>query len=251
MRKQITVIIVTVAILITAVALYAGGRVRTAPQRPIQPPQPQKTKPPVEAIEGRVLNAEGQPVAGAKVFAESEGALTGISPSSRTDDNGNYRIEVGQPGTYKVFGSKEEDGYPLTISGFHQEGTNHIPTVSVLREQVVLDIVVQLGAKAASIEGLITDVITNRTIDKAVITLRRADNPEIYYMIGADEEKKEGRFSSLVPSVPITIEVSAPGYEAWAYSKDGLNKHSDSLKVNRGETKKLTVSLHRKNNPKT
>ncbi len=246
MRRQITAVLVTIATLAATVALSAGGIMWSAPRESVRPLIFQKPSPHIEAIEGHVLNAEGRQVAGAKVYAELNDALTGIPPSNLTDEEGAFRIEVGKPGTYKVFASKEEDGYPLTISGFHQEGTNPIPTVSVLPGQSVSDVVVQLGAKGATIEGLIFDVATNQVVNKATITLRRADNPEVYYQIGPEEEKKGGKFRVLVPPVPVTIEVSADGYETWSYSHDGLNKHSDSLKVKRGETKKLTVSLHRK-----
>jgi hypothetical protein len=59
-------------------------------------------------------------------------------------------------------------------------------------------------------------------------------------MTGPDEK---GNFTIPVPSTPITVEVSAAGYETWRYSKNGYSNRSDLLKLNIGETKPLTVLL--------
>ncbi|HEX7957467.1 MAG TPA: hypothetical protein VF508_11025 [Pyrinomonadaceae bacterium] len=40
-------------------------------------------------------------------------------------------------------------------------------------------------------------------------------------MVGEAEEKGNGRLKILVPTVPFTIEVAAPGYKTWTYSMGG------------------------------
>lgn len=122
--------------------------------------------------------------------------------------------------------------------------------MTVTQNQVARDVVLQFGPKASKIEGFIVDATTNQPISKATITLRRVDNPEVYYIIGPKEPKENGRFKVLVPSVPFTIEVSSPEYETWTYSKNGLNNRSDPLVVNRGIVKKLGIALHPQKQPK-
>jgi hypothetical protein len=203
----------------------------------------------VGVIEGQVINAEGQPIGGAKVCAESDDALTGRRASTRSDDAGYFRIEVEEPGRYSVCGSKEEDGYPLNISGFHREEGVSVPKVNVELNQTVSGVILQLGARASILEGVITDSADRLPISKAAITLRRADRPDVFFTIGVAEYKKNGTFKVLVPNVPFMIEVDAPGYEAWAYSKAGVKGHPDALIVNRGQTKKLEIALRAKKTP--
>lgn len=236
---------VFIALLIIAVT--GSVYVRPAAQDPTsRPPRPRRVRHSDWVIEGRVVNAEGESVAGARVFAELDSASSSRVASSYTDKAGNYKIEVEGPGTYTVYGSKEEDGYPLTISGFHQEGVSQIPKVRLEQDRVVRDVVVQLGQKAGYVEGVISDVTTHGRIDKATITLRRTDNPELYYLIGEAEDKEHGRFKILVPAVPFTVEVAAPGYETWTYSMSGRSDGSDPLSVSRGEIKQLSVNLRAK-----
>src|SRR5689334_7271698 len=101
------------------------------------------------AIEGRVINAAGQAVAGAKVFAELDnGGMTNIATSA-SDSNGNFNIKVRQLGQYTVFGSKEEDGYPLTVSGFHQQvSLAEIPQLNITEVKDITNVVLQLGERA-------------------------------------------------------------------------------------------------------
>lgn len=200
-------------------------------------------------IQGRAVNSDAQPVVEAKACVEKADALIGRQLCSSTDNEGNFRIEVPEPGTYTVFGSKEEDGYPLTISGFHREEGILVPKVYVEARQTVRDVILQLGSKAATIHGTVTDATDRKPVSKVTITLRRADNPNIYYEIGAAEPKANGRFKVLVSPVPFTIEVSSSEYETWTYSETGRNGHADALTVNRGQTKRLNIMLRRRSKP--
>ena len=202
--------------------------------------------PDIGIIEGRVFNSEEQPVAGAKMCAERDDALTGRRLCSPSNDDGAFRLEVLEAGTYSVFGSKEEAGYPLTISGFHRQEGVHVPKVSIKPGQTISGVFVQLGSKAGMIEGEITDATDHKPVSRVTITLRRGDNPQIYYMIGAMERKENGKFKVLVPAIPFTIEVSSLEYETWTYSKNGLHGKSDQLRVNREQIKSLKIALRRK-----
>jgi len=240
-------VFIAVVILATAGGVYVMPSAQDSAPRPPRPQRRPRVRHSEWSIEGRVINAAGESITGARVFASSDSPTSALVATSFTDEDGNFTIEVQGPGIYTVYGAKETDGYPLTTSGFHQEGVIQIPKVSLEQEQrVVRGIVIQLGLKAGYVEGVISDVATLSRIGKATITLRRADNPELYYMIGDGEEKKNGRFKVLVPTVPFTIEVAAPGYETWTYSMSGRSNDSDPLSVSRGETKQLSVNLRAK-----
>lgn len=246
MQKQVTFVLGVTAILIAATAFYATAPASRFSQEPASVPKSADERLHTGVIEGRVLDAKGVAVGGAKVFAERDDALNSLVMTSRSDANGYFKVYLREPGTYRVYGSKEEDGYPLTISSFYQENATPSPKVKVSPNQVAQDVTVWLRAKASTITGHIADASTNTPITEATITLRRADNPEAYYLIGANEVKENGKFKVLVPSAPFTIEVSAPGYEPWSHGKDGSGGQADSLRLNQGEIRNLNISLHKK-----
>jgi Carboxypeptidase regulatory-like domain len=123
------------------------------------------------------------------------------------------------------------------------------PKVYVEARQTVRDVILQLGSRAATIHGTVTDATDRKSVSKVTIALRRADNPNILYQIGAAEPKRNGIFKVLVPPLPFTIEVSSREYETWTYGENGSNGHSDALTVNRGQTKSLNIMLRRRKNP--
>lgn len=200
------------------------------------------------AVEGRVINSDGDVISGATVSAEFDGAGAMAIQTTLSDKDGNFRIPIRQMGNYTVSGSKEEDGYPLTVSGFHQQvSLDQIPKLTFTECKVVTDVVLQLGRKAPMIEGAVTDRVTGQSIKRATITLRRADNPELLYQTSTNEANP-GSFRLAVSTAPFTIEVESAKYEAWTSSNDG-DERSDSLMVAPGQTKKLKIALRPKKQP--
>lgn len=201
------------------------------------------------AVEGRVVNADGNVVSGATVSAELDGAVAMAIQTTVSDEHGNFRIPIRQMGNYTLTGSKEEDGYPLTVSGFHQQvSLDQIPKLTFTECKVVTDAVLQLGQKAPMIEGSVTDHVTGQNVKRATITLRRADNPELLYRTSTDEANP-GHFRLAVSTAPFMIEVESAQYEAWTYSHDGGFERSDPLRVAPGQTKKLKIALRPKRQP--
>ena len=234
-------------ILITAVVLTVGTAVSykihtwqsTLPQNR---PQMRSQTDDDFRIEGRVINAAGDVIAGAKVFAELDRAGVTRLLTDVSDDNGNFSIAIQELGQYTIFGSKEEDGYPITVSGFHQAvSLDQIPKLNITERKTVRDVVLQLGEKAATIEGTIKDGVNGDIIRTARITLRRTDNPDLLYRTSIDELRR-GKFRLAVPTHPFDVEVESKGYERWTYR----TREKEPIKLNRGETKSLVVSLRRK-----
>ncbi len=196
------------------------------------------------AIQGQVVYAEGQPVSGAVVYARKADFVKGIEPFAHSDKQGRFIIRNLTPGTYTVYGGKEEDGYPLTTSAFHSVGNVIAPQVNVNDQQTTSQVVVQLGPKAAKLAVRIVDAATTRPIEEVSITLRRVDNANYMYSTGPNGPKGGG-FEILVPSVPVTVEVQARGYEKWNYRAAGADAREDVLHLAPGERKDMIISLRR------
>jgi hypothetical protein len=56
-------------------------------------------------------------------------------------------------------------------------------------------------------------------------------------------DKKNGEIKLLLPSFPLTIEASAPGYEIWSYSDSSSKEQSAILLLAPDETREITVGL--------
>jgi Carboxypeptidase regulatory-like domain len=242
--KLLTTAILAILLISIGTGVFYGVRKRRDARagliRPAQLPAKSDFR-----IEGRVINAAGEVVPGAQVFAELDDAGSTLVPTDVSDSSGRFSIMLNQTGRYTVYGSKEEDGYALTISGFHQQvNLNEIPKLVITEPKVVSGIVLQLGQPAARLEGSIKDIGTGKPVNKATITLRRADNPELVYQTSTDENRL-GKFRVVVPTAPFTFQLDSPGYESWMYGGEG-NQKVASIRLKQGESKNLQVTLHKK-----
>lgn len=233
MRKDLVAILIVVGALAAVSVLYAVTR-----------PEPHQQDSETTAIEGYVEDEDGRPVSGATIYARRVDLIKGIEPSANSDKEGRFLIKNLAAGTYTVYGEKEADDYPSTNSAFYSANSTPPVRAEVVEGQVSRGIRVQLGPKAARLVVRTLDATINRPIknlENVQITLRREDNPNYSYSTGPNTE---GEFSIPVPPVPLTIEVSAPGYEPWTYSEEGKARPG-SLKLNPGETKRLDIALRR------
>jgi len=199
-------------------------------------------------VVGRVINAAGEAVAGAQVFVESDDAGARIS-SDISDEDGNFSVKMRQLGDYTVYGSKEEDGYPLTVSAFHKQvRLDEIPKLHITERKTIDNVIVQLGQSAAIIEGTVKDVLTHEGVQRATITLRRADNPDLLYRTSTQAES-HGKFKLVVPTDAFTMTVESPSYDVWNYGDDGtLGRAPHSVKLKRGERRRVEVGLRKSGN---
>ena len=185
------------------------------------------------AITGRVLDAAGQPVLSAEVQALSNSASMGIIPTAHTDKDGRFALGRLPPETYRLSVSKKQDGYAPTDSAFHSAGFLNVPQVTVSEGQTISGIELRLGPRAAKLTGRVTDATTNKRISAKYVQMifHRVDNPDFYHMAGPDIY---GNFRILVPPVPFTVEVTAPGYE---------KKNLGVLRLRKDEVRRLNISL--------
>lgn len=162
------------------------------------------------AITGHVLTPDGQAAAGASVWAVSGDFTTGRLPVSLAEGQGAFLIKNLAPGTYKVFASKEGEGYAPTDSTFYNDGLVVVPEITVSEKQTASDVTVYLGPKAARLVGRVMNAQTRGQVKNAQITLHRVDNPSASLLTGPG---LDGRFNILVPPTLVKVEVAAPGYQ--------------------------------------
>lgn len=228
MRKQL---LIGLSILVLVIVVGISYAMRLAPDHAAHVHQDATAN--AGAIEGRVMDANGQPVAGAEVHVLKSDFISGRVPTVYTDQAGVFSMKGLAAGTYTISVSKAEDGYVDSSSPFFSGGL--IPPTQVnVNEQSTTDIVTQLGPKSAKLVGRVVDASTRKPIDNlhdVQITLRRVDNPEYSYSTGLDSD---GQFNILVPSVPVTIEVSASGY---------AKRNLKALQLRQQEVRRIDISL--------
>jgi hypothetical protein len=186
----------------------------------------------------------GNPAEAIDVFASP--ASSGMLRGSQTNKEGYFSITGLKEGTYEVYtNGKDDPSCPWCqfISGGLP--MRSVATVTVVEGQVTSNIVLETPPKLAKLTGIVLDAETNEPIVDSEIILRRVDNPAYYHKTGSHEK---GDFDITVPLVPITIEVVSEGYKPWNYVRSDLPivlTRVDSLKLNRGESRKLEVRLRK------
>lgn len=195
-------------------------------------------------IEGIVVDVDGQPVAGARVSAVMVGVIHKSPPFAETDEQGRFSIKLTALSSYMLHAEREGEWFFGTNSEFFSSGGEVKPTVNVYAGQVTPDVVVQLPPRGAWLVGKVVDASTGKPIKDAQIVLRREDNPKIF-TTAPRRTGTEGRFKLLVPSLPVTIEVSAPGYEKWHYREADSTQVADALHLAPADIKKIDIFLQK------
>lgn len=165
-------------------------------------------------IKGQVLSAQGSPVAEARVCARPLSPLRGRLPCEFSDAAGNFSIPVPPNETYFITAGKEADGYPDSGSPFYRVPFVNLPEVIVSDGQAPPEVTFHLGYPAARIHGHITDAETGQAVADTRVRLCRLETPR--YCFTLDPRAPDGRYRVLAPPAPLTLSVSAPGYEDWA-----------------------------------
>ncbi len=96
---------------------------------------------------------------------------------------------------------------------------------------------IQLGPPDGIFEGTVVDATTNTPIKTARITMRREDIEHGYYSTGI----MGGHFLFALPSAPVEITITAPGYAPWKY-KDSKSE-VQNLTLSSSERRSLTIEL--------
>ena len=188
-------------------------------------------------IRGIVLDATEQPVEDASVKANFTGGFSRIVPSARSVKSGHFVIQRLAWGEWYVTASKEQDGYPDQSNAFYS-GFNSSPVIVDLgADNPDRFVTVDLGSKAGSISGTVTDAETGKPVEPCA-RLQWKNMPSIYW---SGYGLLKSKFNLLVPAdTDIAVTIWAWGYEPWAYRSDDGN---DALRVRASDELKLKVRL--------
>lgn len=184
-------------------------------------------------IRGVVFNERNERVSGATLeFQAVDDALHRVLPHCETDRDGGFVLNHVRWGTYKVFVSKEDDGYPSTRWNIYSGDVNPLVVVSATAPSVSIS--VSMGPQAGTVFPLVVDALTDRPIDETLIRTRiwRWPNDRTDWLSSTLSEKR----NVFVPAnTPVGIEIEAEGYLPY--------RHGEKIVLAPGETLKLNVKL--------
>jgi len=135
-------------------------------------------------------------------------------PFAITDENGKFRLLSPAFGKTRLCAVKEEAGYPNTQGLLFVSGKENLQIVNLTSGAQVEDVDIILREPDGIVEGVVTDSTTGRPIPGARITLRRLDGISAFYSTSLP---RDGSFQFALPPRPISIAVSAAGYQTWMY----------------------------------
>ncbi len=167
---------------------------------------------PQRTVTGIVIDADGSVLGSALVQAVPLGAVgSGGTVSSAqwvpTNDRGRFQISL-PPGRYAIRGKDEKEGYPDPNFLLSADPSARFPEILVSDDDISgLQVIV--GRKGGVIDGTIREADTQTAIAKAKVTIRDARNPGAFVELFSDQL---GHFRFTVPSKPIRVFATAPGY---------------------------------------
>ncbi|MGO9131032.1 MAG: carboxypeptidase-like regulatory domain-containing protein [Bryobacteraceae bacterium] len=164
------------------------------------------------SVEGKVIDADGKPVAQANVYAEPVPTpLRSLLNPVRSDDDGRFRLRELQPGRYTVCAMKEQEGYPRPTIRFSAVGLPSPPVVDVEGGRTTR-VEVRVGPPRGRLRIHSREVQTGRPPSGVGLKFILADDPNVWMSTGPGPD---GDLQLLVPPVGFRVEASAPGYQPW------------------------------------
>ena len=236
-------------------ALLVGSLAAIGPAQTYQPRYPASDG----VIQGRVLNDQGKPILGARVVALPMGPGGGLVPVTYTNRRGRFLFRGMTPQEYALYSLKENKASQM-IFDRHFSNDPRVVRVPVQEHQTIKGVELQLLPRQATISGQMVDSETGRPVETAQLKLCHFGSAPSCFLDhlnkgGCDEcvflpaNRSQGGFSQLAPSnIPLTIKVSAPGYEDWYYG-NGSNRQ-EPFALAPGENRKLAITLRPKGSAK-
>lgn len=189
-------------------------------------------------ISGYVFDTQENLVASAEVHA-SPADRGGLQSMSFTQA-GRFTLSVDGPGRYWVYAFKNDEGYRQISEALIRLDPESIPEVTVV-ERLPKSVTIRMRPSAATLTLRFVNSLTGQPIEKAQLTIRREDNPNRQYTKPLTKFDKKGEIKLLIPSLPIKLDASAPGYEDWSYSESGSGRQVLLLAPN--EIREITIAM--------
>lgn len=192
-------------------------------------------------VAGIVVRSDGKPVQGAQVGVLTQDCVSvGVSPQATSMTDGTFELLNVPVGASDVYAWKTEEQYPDARFAIY---ANHAPAprIMVTKGRVTTNVVVHLGAKAASISGVALDSDSLSPIFAARVVLQRVGDERIMYSTNVG---RNGEFNILVPPSGTKFMVTAPGYQPWIYpATDGQS--AGEVKTEAGKQIDIVAKLNR------
>jgi len=163
-------------------------------------------------IRGTAMDENGLPVQEAIIKVDPVAARMStqhtLVRSVLTDAEGHFSIDHLKWGRYAIYSMKEDSDYPDTSFSFYS--TVSSPEATLTPTSPIADVLVRLGPKAGVLVGSVSSAETGAPLN-AVFKLVRKSPTNDWFSTSAPSS-----YRVLLPSsVPVLVEVSAPGYKTW------------------------------------
>jgi hypothetical protein len=192
------------------------------------------------AVEGEVLDQNGHPLSGIRVYADRQGP-GGILPVTRTDKRGKFFLPL-EPGDYSVYAVREVMGY-RDVSHELASNDSVVKRTTVSEGRRTGNLVIRLNTEMPRLLGRPVDAETSRPVANATILVCAEGGRK--QCVGAGTTLPDHLFRLLLPPMSFNIKVSAPGYQDWYYGKDGSKEHAENLQLRPNTEKQLLIQLHK------
>ena len=181
-------------------------------------------------IMGIVVDENCVPVIAAKVSVDraDQTQFHSLLRSIDTDSAGRFVIGRLAFGQYKVFAKQEQLGYPDTRWSFYSGDVFAHATVNSTHPTA--DVQIKIGPKAGLLTGSVSDALSGAPVP-AAFKLTRVDAPNDWISTSMPPSYRV----LLPPATRVRLEVSAPGFKAWAYP--------DTLRLQSGIERRLDIAL--------
>jgi Carboxypeptidase regulatory-like domain len=197
-------------------------------------------------IKGTVVDPDGKPVEGARVYAAGDNDPPMLRPDTTTTNaNGDFVIDHVHPRKVKIHAYKDSDYYKDIQFAFDLPPKLEMPEVEVKPGQTVTGVTVRLMQKAGKLHLNVRDADTIEPIIGIGYLFCREDHPtEGGYCIGGGGLSDREHFMPVGVGISIKIEADDGQHEKWEYRDPKTG--SPYFRAKSGETEIMNIYLRKK-----
>jgi hypothetical protein len=168
------------------------------------------------SLAGHVYDNQGKGLGGARIFLfPLEAAVGGPLPVAISNEDGSYRLTSPAFGKTRICASLERLGYPDTFNKVFSSPADHFPELVLSPGAEFGSVDIHLGPPDGILEGTVVDRDTGAVVPFARIAIRWKEDPSVFR---SESISRTGHFLYALPDRPISIEITAPGYQPWTYT---------------------------------
>ncbi len=196
-------------------------------------------------VSGQVQDGYGHLVAGAEVCAPPFDWVPNQNRGFRceqTNAQGEFSIRIAEPGRYRVFAAKRDEGHMPQALLFYQDPKLQATEVTVSEQTPSVFVPVPLSPKNGVLAVKVADAKTRLPVENFQALMCRTDVANGCF--GLSGKNAEGRMKFSVSHTPFTLKITASGYEDWY----GLNGDARMpISIASGQVMEAEIYLRRSN----